>query len=53
MSQIDAERVDVSRSRFLIRKIEGTYSVEERALANAELKIFSISIDEPGIERIT
>jgi metal-responsive CopG/Arc/MetJ family transcriptional regulator len=47
MSQIDAERGDVSRSRFLLRKIEGTYSVQERALANAELKVFGISIEEP------
>ena len=49
MSQIDVERGDVSRSRFLLRMIEGIYSVEERrgALRSAELKVFGISIDEP------
>ena len=54
MSQIDVERGDVSRSRFLLRMIEDIYSVEERrgALTNAGLKIFGISINEP-VEKIS
>jgi hypothetical protein len=49
MSYIDVERGDVSRSRFLLRMIEGIYSVNERrgALTKAELKVIGISIDEP------
>ena len=49
MSEIDSERGDVSRSRFLLRLLEDKYPAEKRQGRNLEIKKITGPLDH-GIE---
>jgi hypothetical protein len=51
MSEIDTQRGDISRSRFLLRLLEDKFPVEKRQTRNVEIKKTDDPLDH-GIETL-